>query len=80
MKKYILNVLDVEDGDVYYVLLFDDALELQRARNLIKKFDEEWCEYPDEFDCCDYADELIKVLDENLVNYELPELENVYVG
>lgn len=79
MKKYILNVLDVEDGDVYYVLLFDDALELQRARNLIKKFDKKWYEYPDEFDTCDYANELIKVLDENLVNYELPELENVYV-
>ena len=79
MKKYILNVLDVEDGDVYYVLLFDDALELQRARNLIKNFDKEWYEYPNKFDCCDYADELIKVLDSNLVNYELPELENVYV-
>ena len=79
MKKYILNVLDAEDGDIYYVLLFDDALELQRARNLIKKFDKEWYEYPDEFNTCDYVNELIKVLDENLVNYELPELENVYI-
>lgn len=79
MKKYILNVLDAEDGDVYYVLLFDDTLELQRAKNLIKKIDREWYEFPDEFDSCDYVNELIKVLDENLVNYELPELENVYI-
>lgn len=75
MKKYILRILDGEDGFVYYVLLFDDAQELQRARNLIKKFNKEWYDYPEKFDNCNYAIELIKVLNDNSINYEVPELE-----
>lgn len=79
MKYYVLNVLDAEDGYNYYVLLFNDALELQRARNLIKKFDKEWYECPEEFETDDYDNELLKTLDINSINYELPSLENVYI-
>ncbi len=79
MKKYILNIIDMENGGIHFVLLFDDVLELQRAKDLIKNVDKKQYEYLHELNYCDYAFKLLEVLDENLINYTLPELERIYV-
>ncbi len=79
MKKYILNVLDNEDDYIYYTLLFNDKEECCKARRLIKNFDKEWYDYCEEFEDSNYAEELLKVLNDNGVKYELPHIESIYI-
>lgn len=77
--KYILNVLDYEDGYKYYTLLFENRQECERAKRIIKSFDSKWYTYPEEFEGNDYLEELIKALNRNSVKYEEPVSVDIYV-